>query len=144
MSGPVSSILSSTQLETLAAIGEERTAQVGEKLFDVGDATYPFIAILEGEAVVLDAHGEEVVRHGASGFLGEMNLLSGQTVFLTAMVTKPLRYVALDRATLRALLFEDGPFSDVVLSTFMERREALQQVDGIGLEIVGPRSSEAT
>jgi len=26
----------------------------------------------------------------------------------------------------------------------MERREALQQVDGIGLEIVGPHTSEAT
>ena len=34
--------------------------------------------------------GNEIVRHGASGFLGELNLLSGQTVFVTAVVTKPL------------------------------------------------------
>src|SRR5581483_3722875 len=34
--------------------------------------------------------------------------------------------------------------SDLVLSTFITRREALQRVEGIGLEIVGPRSSEAT
>ena len=73
-----------------------------------------------------------------------MNLLTGQTVFVTAVVTKPLRYVAVERDTLRALLFEDGPLSDLVLATLMERREALQQVDGIGLEIVGPHSSEAT
>ena len=45
---------------------------------------------------------------------------------------------------MRELLFEDGPLSDLVLSTFIARREALQTVAGLGLEIVGPRSSEAT
>ena len=73
-----------------------------------------------------------------------MNLLSGQTVFLTAVVTEPLRYVAVDRDVLRGLLFEDSSLSDLILSTFIARREGLQTVDGIGLEIVGPHSSEAT
>jgi thioredoxin reductase (NADPH) len=73
-----------------------------------------------------------------------MNLLSGQTVFLTAVVTQALRYVAVDRDALRPLLFEDGPLSDMLLSTFIARREALQQVQGVGLEVIGPSSSEAT
>src|SRR6266480_4834989 len=103
MATPASPSLSASQLATLAAAGEERTAGVGE-----------------------------------------LNLLSGQTVFLTAVVTKPLRYMAVDRDPLRALLFDDGPLSDLVLSTFIARREALQRVQGVGLEIVGPRSSEAT
>jgi thioredoxin reductase (NADPH) len=144
MAAPPSSSLSASQLATLAAVGEERSADVGDVLFRVGDATYPFIAIREGEAAILDAAGNEIIRHGASGFLGEMNLLSGQTVFLTAVVTKPLRYVAVDRDALRELLFDDGQLSDLVLSTFISRREALQRVQGIGLEIVGPRSSETT
>ncbi len=75
---------------------------------------------------------------------GEMNLLTGQTVFLTAVVTQALRYIAVDRDALRPLLFDDGSLSDVLLSTFIARREALQRWEGIGLEIVGPRSSEAT
>ena len=78
----------------------------------------------------------------ASGFLGEMNLLSGQTVFLTAVVTEPLRYIAVDREVLRRLLFEDGSLSDLLLSAFVERRELLQQREGIGIEIVGPPGSE--
>ncbi|HEX6680574.1 MAG TPA: NAD(P)/FAD-dependent oxidoreductase [Gaiellaceae bacterium] len=49
---------------------------------------------------------------------------------MTAVVTKPLRYVAVDRDALRALLFDDGPLSDLVLSTFIARREALQRVQG--------------
>ena len=143
-SGPTSRVLSSSQLATLAALGEERTAEVGEKLFEVGDASYPFIAIHEGEVAVTDPAGNEIVRHGASGFLGEMNLLSGQTVFLTAVVTAPMRYIAVDREVLRKLLFEDGALSDLLLSAFIERRELLQRQQGIGVEIVGPHDSSDT
>lgn len=139
MSTPVSRVLSLSQLELLARHGEERTAAVGETLFAVGDETYPFIAIIEGEAAVLDAAGAEVVRHGAAGFLGEINLLSGQTVFLTAVATEPMRYIAVDREALRRLLFEDGSLSDLLLSAFVARRELLQQRQGVGFEIVGSR-----
>src|SRR5437667_131113 len=127
---PPSPALSASQLATLAGVGEERTAEVGDVLYGVGDRSYPFVAILEGEVAIVDAAGNEIVRHGASGFLGELNMLSGQTVFVTAVVTKPLRYVAVDRDALRALLFDDGPLSDLVLSAFIARREALQRVDG--------------
>jgi len=137
-------ILSDSQLETLAGKGEERTAEVGEKLFEVGDATYPFIAVREGEVSITDAAGREIVRHGPSSFLGEMNLLSGQTVFLTAVVTQPLRYVAVDREVLRQLLFEDGSLSDLLLTAFIERRELLQREQGVGIEIIGSRESAET
>ena len=141
---PPSPTLSASQMARLAELGEERTAPVGEVLYKVGDRDYPFIAIVGGEVVILDAAGNEIVRHGASGFLGELNLLSGQTVFVTAVVAKPLRYIAVPREALRSLLYEDGPFSDIVLSAFIARREGLQRVQGLGLEIVGPHSSTAT
>jgi thioredoxin reductase (NADPH) len=141
---PPSPTLSASQLATLRELGEERTAEIGEVLYRVGDREYPFMAIVAGEVAILDAAGNEIVRHGPSGFLGELNLLSGQTVFVTAVVTEPLRYIAVDRGVLRSLLYEDGPLSDVVLSAFIARREALQRVQGLGLEIVGPHSSKAT
>jgi len=141
---PPSRTLSPSQLDTLARHGEERRARPGDTLYKVGDATYPFIAILEGEVAIVGAAGNEIIRHGPSGFLGELNLLSGQTVFVNAVVTKPLRYIAVERDVLRSLLFDDAPLSDLVLSAFIERREALQTVDGIGLDIVGPRTSETT
>ena len=136
--------LSASQLERLAQVGEERTANVGDVLFRVGDEAYEFIAVLEGEVAVLDGGGNEIIRCGPAKFLGELNLLSGQTVFLTAVVLQPLRYIAVGRAALRDFLFEDSQLSDILLSTFIARREALQQVRGIGLEIIGPRSSEPT
>ncbi len=144
MSAPASPLLSAAQLETLAELGEERSARAGDFLYRVGDRTYPFVAILEGEVAIIDSAGNELVRHGPSGFLGELNLLSGQTVFVNALATTPLRYIAVERSALRSLLDDDGPLSDLLLSTFISRREALQSVPGVGLEIVGPRGSEAT
>jgi thioredoxin reductase (NADPH) len=134
-----SRVLSSTQLALLAERGEELTAEVGETLYEIGDATYPLIAILEGEAAVLDGAGHEIVRHGASGFLGEVNLLSGQSVFVTAVVTQPMRYIAVAREDLRVLLFDDPALSDLILGALVERRELLQRRQGIGPEIIGPR-----
>ncbi len=141
--GATSPVLSASQLTTLRSHGEERSAAVGDVLFRVGDRSIPFIAIVEGEAAVLDAAGQEIIRHGTSGFLGEMSLLTGQTAYLTAVVTQPLRYIAVERERLRPLLFEDGPLGDLLLSSFTARREALQQ-QSVGMEVVGPRSSEPT
>ncbi len=148
MTGPVrppaAPSLSAAQLATLAALGEERTAAAGDVLYQVGDSGYPFVAIVDGEVAIHDAAGNEVIRHGPAGFLGEVGFLSGQTVFMTAVAVRPLRYIAVDREALRPLLFEDGPLSDLVLSTFIARREALQQIEGVGFEIVGPHTSAAT
>jgi thioredoxin reductase (NADPH) len=144
VAAPPSPVLSASQLAALAAVGDERSASAGDVLYRVGDVVYPFIAILEGEVSILDGAGNEIVRHGPSGFLGELNLLSGQTVFVTAVAVTPLRYLAVDRETFRSLLFDNAPFSDLVLSVFIQRREALQQVEGLGLEIVGPHTSAAT
>ena len=91
-----------------------------------------------------DGADNEIVRHGPANFLGELNLVSGQGVYLTAVVSKPLRYIAVEREVLRDLLFDDEPLSALLLTTFIARREALQQVAGLGLEIVGPRSSSTT
>ena len=144
MAPPASPVLSDVQIATFAELGEERTAEVGEYLFRVGDQRYPFIVILEGEVAIQDAAGAEIIRHGASGFLGEMNLLSGQTVYLDALVTKAMRYIAVDRDVLRPLLFDDASLADLLLATFMRRREALQERQGVGVEIVGPASSPRT
>ena len=139
-----SEVLSQSQLELLAEHGEERTAEAGEALFSVGDESYPFMAIIEGEAAIRDEAGRELITHGASGFVGELNLLTGQSVFLTAVATKPMRYIAVDRLELRALLFENPDLADLLLSAFVARRELLQGEDGLGIEVIGPRSSERT
>src|SRR2546423_11394442 len=111
MAVPAIPTLSASQMGTLAALGEELAAGVGDVLYRVGNRSYPFIAILEGEVAILDAAGNEIVRHGTSGFLGELNLLSGQTVFVTAVVTQPPRFIAVEPDVVPLLLYEEGPLT---------------------------------
>ncbi len=144
MRPPGSPLLSAEQIRRLHEHGEERTFGEGEVLFDIGDERYPFMVILEGEAAIEDGAGNEIARHGTSGFLGEMNLLSGQTVFLRAVARAPMRILAVDRDVLRRLLFDDSALSELVLTAFISRREALQAQPGIGVEIIGPRDDAET
>jgi thioredoxin reductase (NADPH) len=141
---PLSPVLSPGHIQSLAAVGEERTAARGDFLFRIGDARYPLIVVLEGEAAILDGAGNEIARQGPGGFLAEMNLLTGQTVYVDGVVTEPMRYIAVDRENLRPLLFEDAALADVLLSTFIRRREILQERDDVGFEVIGPRSSAST
>jgi thioredoxin reductase (NADPH) len=137
-------VLSTSQVQLLAEHGEERTAAAGEQLYGIGDRRYPFMAILEGEAAVLDGDGNEIARHGPNGFLGEISLLTGQTVLVNAIAVKPMRYIAVEREELRGLLFDNVALSDLLMSSFIERREALQLQQGIGVEIVGDRNAADT
>jgi hypothetical protein len=57
-------VLSESQLAQLAELGEGRTANVGDVLYRIGDRSYPFIAIVEGEVAIVNAAGNEIVRHG--------------------------------------------------------------------------------
>jgi thioredoxin reductase (NADPH) len=141
---PLSPILSPGQIQALAERGEERTAAEGEFLFRIGDASYPLIVILEGESAILDGAGNEIARQGPGGFLGELNLMTGQTVYVDGVATKPMRYIAVEREELRSLLTQDGALADVLLHTFMRRREILQEHEGVGVEVIGPRSSATT
>src|SRR5262249_27152718 len=110
---PVSPNLSTGQIQDLAAHGEERTAAEGAYLVRIGDKSSPLAGVRDGEAAILDAAGNLIVSQGPGGFIGEMSLLSGQTVFVDAVVTKPMRYIAVDRNELRSMMFEDAALADV-------------------------------
>jgi thioredoxin reductase len=76
LAGPASPTLSAGQLETLAELGEERTADVGDVLFRVSDRTYPFIERLPlrflffflGAAPCTEWLDDTVARH-ENGFI---------------------------------------------------------------------------
>src|SRR6266699_2520565 len=81
--------LDDSELAVLEALGSRRSVAVGEYLYREGDATYDFYVILSGAAqIVVRFDGEEriITRHGPGQFLGELNLLSGQRVYLSARV----------------------------------------------------------
>jgi thioredoxin reductase (NADPH) len=77
------------QMEILRRNGQKRKMEVGDVLFRAGDTQNDFIIILEGQVEVVDdfAGGARTIGVFLAGrFLGELNMLTGQAMYLTAVV----------------------------------------------------------
>jgi thioredoxin reductase (NADPH) len=144
---PAFPILSEGQIEILAGYGEERAVQEGEILYRPGDASYDMLVILEGSAAIVDDYGgpqeRTIVEHTAGRFLGEYNLLTGQAVYLTAVVRQSGRVIAISPARLRHVIAEQADLSELILRTLLLRRGVLIG-EGVGMRVVGSRFSANT
>ena len=134
-----------TQLREVAAFGAERPVAAGDVLYRAGDDRPPFIVVLEGEAEVVRAHegGDSVVTtRGANGFLGELNLLTGQRAYLTARMTQSGRVLVVEPDAFRELMGNKPQLSDIIFRAFLARRELLRAGDAAGaIQIIGSRFS---
>jgi thioredoxin reductase (NADPH) len=134
-----------SQLAELAEFGEERTVTAGEVLFRAGDETFDFFVVLEGEIEVIreDPEGGVVVaRHGPSRFLGELNLLTGQRRFLTAVVAESGRLLVIPQDEFRRLMSSKADLADPIFRALVARREQLRLGEGArAVRIIGSRYS---
>ncbi|PPF82732.1 thioredoxin reductase [Subtercola sp. Z020] len=143
----VSPTLSADQLKRLAQYGERRSVGAGDVLFRAGDTDLDLIVIESGEVEIVqvatvDSTEERVRLYGPGHFTGELNLLTGQTLYLTARVLQPgiLHHISPPR--FRRLMADEPDLSDLLLRAFVARRASLRE--GVGarsIEIIGPAFS---
>jgi thioredoxin reductase (NADPH) len=135
------------QIEVLRRYGQTRKTEVGEVLFRAGDTSNDFIFVLEGEVEVIDDFAGEARTIGvfrAGRFPGELNMLTGQAMYLTAVVREGGKVLAIPRERLKEVVTEEPNLSDIILKAFLARRAYLMRA-GVGLRIIGSRhSSDAT
>ena len=135
------------QIEVLRRYGETRKTEVGQVLFRAGDTSNDFFVVLEGEVEVIDDFAGEARTIGvfrAGRFLGELNMLTGQAMYLTAVVREGGEVLAIPRERLKEVVTEEPNLSDIILKAFLARRSYLMRT-GLGLRIIGSRhSSDAT
>ena len=137
--------LSPEMLAEVAAVGAERSVGRGEVLYHAGESATPFIVVLEGEVEVI--RGEElgaavVTTRGAGGFLGELNLLTGQRAYLTARVSQPGRVLEVAPDQFRVLMDTKPDLSDTIFRAFVARRELLRSGEAANaIQIIGSRYS---
>jgi len=133
--------LSEAQIEALAAHGHRRRTHPGEVLFREGDPGCDFFVILAGKVAIVTGYGgdEHVISvHGPGRFLGELSLLTGQTVFVTAVVREPGEVLVVPVERLRHLVTLDPLLGDLILRAYLLRRSLLIEL-GTGFQIVGSR-----
>lgn len=136
-------VLTDDQRARLCAYGTSEPVSVGDTLFRPGDLTYDLVLIQQGvidivSAATSDAPEEIVVQHKAGAFLGELNLLTGQRVYLTARVSEAGAVCRVSADSFRRLMAEDPELSDLLLKAFLARREYLRDSAAArNIEIVG-------
>lgn len=135
--------LTDEHIALLRRAGEVRATSAGDVLFREGDAGYDFIVIMAGAVTIVD-HQAGVERELASGgpgeFIAELNLLTGERLFTTAVVTAPGEVLVVPRRDLQALISENQALGDLIVQTMFARREWLAERQ-TGLRIIGSRSS---
>jgi thioredoxin reductase (NADPH) len=135
------------QINALAVQGERRRTECGDVLFREGDAKYDFYVVLSGKVAIVEGYGSGHERtigvHGKGRFVGELNLLTGQAAFLTAVVVEPGEVLAVPAERLRELIAYDTTLGDVILRAFLLRRSVLIGL-GAGFRIIGSRYSPDT
>jgi thioredoxin reductase (NADPH) len=136
--------LDASDLAVLDALGTRRTVAVGQYLFREGDVAYDFFVIVSGAVdIVMNADGDErvITRHGAGRFLGELNMLSGMRVFLSARVVEPGEVIVVPAAALRHVISTRPSLGDVILAAFIARRSQLLSGAAATIRVIGSRFS---
>ncbi|MFL5664744.1 MAG: FAD-dependent oxidoreductase [Ktedonobacteraceae bacterium] len=136
--------LADSELAVLEALGTRRSVAVGEYLYREGDIAYDFYVILSGAVeIVVRSDGEEriIARHGPGRFLGELNLLTGQRVYLSACVAQPGEVLVVPRAALHHVIATNPGLGDTILAAFLARRSVLLRGARAAIRVVGSRFS---
>src|SRR5580693_8019248 len=132
----------------LLAYGTPQETHPGDVLFRPGDEDVDLIVVDRGSVEVVrtetaDVPAETVAVVDTGGFVGELNLLTGQNVYLLCRVREAGTVYRVTPERLRQLMANDVELSDIIFKALVARRELLQHsTSARAVEIVGnPRSA---
>lgn len=131
-------------LAPLDAAGRRRPLTEGEILFRAGDRSSDFFVVLRGRVAIVDGFASPAERvlgvHGDSRFVGELNLMTGEPAYLTAVVREAGEAIVLSRDELQAVIAANQQLGDLILSAFVARRTLLIGL-GSGVRLIGSHLS---
>jgi thioredoxin reductase (NADPH) len=136
--------LNSAEIAEIGGLGSRQRVHEGEYLYREGDLSYDFYVVVSAEVdiVVSVDGGEQVVaHHGPGRFLGELNMLTGMRVFVSARISKPGEVIAVPRDRLRELMARDPRLGDIILAAFIARRTILLEGAAPTLRVIGSKFS---
>ncbi len=133
-------LLTDEELTCLRSIAKSRTYSDGEVVFRAGQAEIDFHVIESGELDIVNPadDGKLIVTHGAQHFAGDIDLLTGRPVIVTAIARGKTQVLSLPNSKLRLLLNKIPSLGEKLITAFTARRELLNQTGKLGLRVFGP------
>jgi len=138
--------LSDDHIAMLRRIGEVRQARAGEVLFREGHPGCDSFVILSGRVKISDHQAgveRELGSWGAREFAAGLHMLTGERLYVTAVVEESGELLVVPVDKLRGLISREQALGDLIVRTLLARRDWLVHARG-GLRIVGSRSQPET
>jgi thioredoxin reductase (NADPH) len=132
--------LDAADMALVAQLGVRRQVREGEYLYREGDVTYDFFVLVSAEVdivVAVDGGERVIIQHGPGRFLGELNMLSGLRVFVSAKVVTAGEVVVVPRDRLRQLMATNPRLGDTILAAFVARRGLLMTGAAPAIRVIG-------
>jgi thioredoxin reductase (NADPH) len=136
--------LDAADMALVTQLGERRQVHEGEYLYREGDVTNDFFVLVSAEidmVVTVDDEERPIVHHGPGRFLGELGMLSGLRVFVSARVVAGGEVVAISRDRLRQLMATDPRLGSIILAAFVARRALLMTNAAPTVRVIGSQYS---
>jgi thioredoxin reductase (NADPH) len=128
----------------LRPFGDVQTTKVGDVLFKAGDPNYPLVVVLSGQTEIIDDSertANVIATSGPGEFLAELGILTGQTTFVSCVVRQPGEVLLVPPKAVREIVETIPALSDVLVTAFAARRQALMRAAAASLTLIGPEES---
>lgn len=130
----------------LRAYGSAETVAAGDLIYQLGDDSYDLILIESGRVDLLcdPSTGQPplvIAEMGPGDFLGEISLLTGERMFITACARESGTIYRIGAEAFRELMSQDAELSDLILTALYRRRGLLKTALADTIEILDHRNS---
>jgi thioredoxin reductase (NADPH) len=140
--------LTDEQIMLLSRYGERRRLAKAAMLFCEGDRDCGMFVVLDGRVAVLqednpEAESRVIAVHARGRFVGDLSMLTGQAVYVTAVAQTDVEALEIRYERLKEAVTQDQALGDLILRAFILRRNIHANI-GAGLRIIGSRYSADT
>jgi thioredoxin reductase (NADPH) len=138
--------LTSAELALIKPLTQPCDYADGAIVFRAGQPDIDWYIVEAGQMEIrIPTDGERVIAvHEPGHFSGDIDVLTGRPVIVTAVARGPTRLLCVPNAQVRMLLNRVPSLGEKMITAFTRRRELLAQWGVLGLRVVGPGRCRAT
>jgi thioredoxin reductase (NADPH) len=138
--------LTSAELALVKPLAKPCDYADGDIIFRAGQPDIDLYVVESGAVEIRNPTdgGRLIAVHEPGGFSGDIDVLTGRPVIVTAVAKGPTRLFCVPHSQLRPLLNRVPSFGEKLIIAFTRRRELLAKMGGLGLRVVGPGRCRAT
>src|SRR6516164_632987 len=132
--------LSSAELALVKPLAKPCDYADGDIIFRAGQADIDLYVVESGQMEIRNpTDGDRLIAvHEPGQFSGDIDVLTGRPVIVTANAKGPTRLLCVPNGQLRALLNRVPSLGEKMIIAFTRRRELLSEMGGLGLRVFGP------